>query len=200
MTTIKSTFTKNADGWTIAGDVQTFEWLPEGGAKGGYIHWVDAAAGADSYWQAPEKFTGDLSGFAGGKLSFDWYSSGDNYQTGDVILTGADGTVLVADAPDPGTSWTPAAIKLSAANWHVGTIDGDVATKQELAGVLSNVTSLQIRAEHVSGGEDGGLDNVSLKSKGAAQDQAFGEDRHAAAHASFVEAHHPLDASHIALA
>lgn len=200
MTTIKSTFNRSADGWTILGDVQTFEWVATGGAKGGYIYWVDAASGADSYWQAPEKFTGDLSEFKNGKLSFDWFASVNNYQTGDVIMTGANGTVLVADAENPGTDWTHASIKMSAANWHVGTIDGEVATNKQLMSVLSNVTSLQIRAEEAFGNEDGGLDNVSLSSKKAVPDGAFGVDQHPIMHGPHAETHLHIDTSHLALA
>lgn len=201
MAKITSTFSRNTDGWTMSGDVASFEWQPDGGAKGGAIFWSDAASGSDSYWVAPTKFTGDLSAYWRGRFSFDWFSTADNYDTGDVILTGANGTVLVADATNPGTDWTHAEIKLNAASWHVGAIDGPIATNRQLKDVLADVADLRIRAEHVYGGESGGLDAVKLTSSDKlAMATAFGADRHADMYGAPFGAPPHLDTSLLALA
>lgn len=201
MTTINSRFNRDANNWTISGDVQTFDILRADG-HGQYLHWVDAPEGVDAYWRAPAKYTGDLSAFRQGVLSFDWYSTGNDYKTGDVIMTGADGTVLVADAPDPGADWTHATVKLSTGTWHIGTIDGEFATGQQLAAVLSHVTDLRIRAERVDGAEEGGLDNVALRSKSQSGPiaDAFGADHHIASYNASIDAHYPVDVVHLALA
>lgn len=189
MAKISSGFLRGTENWTIAGDVNRFEWRASGGKPGGYLYWEDAAAGADSYWQAPLKFLGDLRAFAGGKITYQWYSSGNDYATGDVLISGGNGTTIVADARDPGTGWTRAAIALNVnGGWHIGAIDGRLATNAEIRDVLRDVSQIQIRAEHVFGNESGGLDSFAITSRPAPA-SAFGDDTPALDHGLLRDAH-----------
>ena len=48
MSEVVSTFNTDTDGWTMQGDVASFNWQATGGDPGGNLQWVDAATGADS--------------------------------------------------------------------------------------------------------------------------------------------------------
>ncbi len=48
------------------------------------------------------------------------------------------------------------------AGWKIGELNGTVPTESEFQSVLSNLTSLQIRGEYISGADTGDLDNVIL--------------------------------------
>lgn len=200
MATIKSTFNRNTDGWTIAGDAQIFEWLPDGGDKDGHLHWVDAASGDGAFWRAPTKFLGDLSGFFRGKLSFSWYASGNDLPGSDVLVTGANGHTLIGDVGAPELDWTRESIRFAGGQWRLDSPDGAFATTREIKAVLADVTQILIRAEHVYGGESGGLDKVVLASKAEVPEGAFGVDQHPVVRGGYAEAHPQLDASHLALA
>jgi alkaline phosphatase D len=164
---IASSFKRGTEDWTISGDVNAFEWRETGGAPGGHLFWQDAAVGNVAFWQAPVKFLGNLRAFAGGRLGFDWYSSGGSYfPDSDIIITGGNGVTLVADIADPGTGWSRAIIKLNAGgDWHIGSLGGPQATNAQILGVLRDVAQIQIRAEFINGNETGGLDDVVLLSK-----------------------------------
>lgn len=204
MSKIVSNFTKGPQGWTVTGDVFSFGWQSSGGSPGGYLGWIDAAAGSNVYFQASNRFHGDLSAYAGGQLSFEWRTTGGQPQLRlpDVLITGANGVTLYADVTDPGRGWTLATLDLNPnVALRVGAPDGPQATSADIAGVLQDVTGLQIRAEQVYGPEAGGLDSVKLVSAPSQADpSAFGEDRHVATHAGFAESHPQLDTSHLALA
>ena len=170
---IKSTFDTDLDGWTMIGDVASFNWISSGGNPGGFAQWVDAATGADSYYIAPSKFLGAQSAYYGGTLSYDIEDTGADFSgVGDIELTGA-GLTLVYVAGQAGTNWTHYSATLTAASgWYVGAHDTSVsgdpaATEAQMQQVLAHLTSIEIRAEFVNGAETGGLDNVALTSSGA---------------------------------
>lgn len=167
MVKIASHFRTDTQDWTISGDVNAFQWQQRGGDPAGHLFWQDAATGAVAYWQAPVKYLGNLRPYLGGKLSFDWYTSGGSrFEDADLIVTGGNGTTLVADLADPGTDWTHVSIRLNARwDWHIGSLDGPLATTGQIKGVLRDVAQIQIRAEHINGDETGGLDNVVLLSR-----------------------------------
>ena len=107
---------------------------------------------------------------------------------------------MVGDVANPGTAWTQASISLGVdGGWHIGTIDGALATKKQIAAVLENATQLQIRAEHVSGSETGGLDNVTLSSRPSPDHPSaavFDDDRGPGHHANvFSLPHHAFEAA-----
>ena len=206
MSKIVSNFTNGSQGWSMSGDVFSFGWVASGGSPGGYLGWVDAASGKNAYWQASDRYHGDLSGYADGQLSFEWRTTGAQPQLRlpDVLITGANGVTLYADVTDPGADWTKASILLSPSiQWHTGAPDGPLATTADFAAVLADVTQLQIRAEQVYGPEAGGLDSVKLASPSAVPSvaaSAFGEDRHVPLHADAGSAHPALGEHHVLLA
>ncbi|WP_375287713.1 laminin B domain-containing protein [Sphingomonas sp.] len=167
MAKIASYFKRGTQNWTISGDVNAFEWRPAGGNPTGHLSWQDAAAGNVAYWQAPVKYLGNLRAFINGTLSFDWFSSGGSrFDDADLVLNGGNGVTLVADVTDPGSDWSHVSVRLGMrGHWHIGTMEGPLATGKQIAAVLRDVAQFQIRAEHINGNETGGLDNVVLLSK-----------------------------------
>lgn len=206
MSKIVSKFNNGSQGWSMSGDVFSFGWLSSGGSPGGYLAWIDAASGTNAYWQASDRYHGDLSAYAGGQLSFEWRTTGAQPQLRlpDVLITGANGVTLYADVTDPSADWSKASILLSPSiQWHTGAPDGPLATTADFAAVLADVTQLQIRAEQVFGPEAGGLDSVKLVSPTAAAPvaaSAFGEDRHTHLHADAGSTHPAPGEHHVLLA
>jgi alkaline phosphatase D len=167
MTTgISETFNKGADGWSLNGDVESSGWDSKGGDPGGYLSWVDAATGADSYYQAATKFLGNKLSFYGGTLSYDILDTGNGYTAYDVKIVGDGFTLEYTNPKDAGfpnpNVWSAASVKLVAADF-VDTATGAAPSVAEMKHVMGDITQLDIRAEYVVGPESGGLDNVLLK-------------------------------------
>jgi hypothetical protein len=168
-----STFDFDHENWRIMGDVAgdtIADFIPNGGNPGGYVQAIDQVVGGTMYWQAPEKFLGDVSCAYGQALNFDLVQSRltSQFDWEDVILKGA-GLTLVFDTPyNPDTSWTSYSVPLlETAGWVKdstinGVISGDPPTMAEMQAVLASLTELRIRAEYVSGADTDGLDNVVL--------------------------------------
>jgi Laminin B (Domain IV) len=168
--TITETFNKSADGWTVIGDVQSSGWEAKGGDAKGYLGWVDAATGQDSYYQAGPKFLGDKIHFYGGTLSYDILDTGNGYTAYDVQIEG-DGKTLQYTNPNDGSFptpnvWSAASVLLVAGNF-IDTATGLAPTVKEMKDVMKDMTQLDIRAEYVNGAESGGLDNVIMTSPAA---------------------------------
>ncbi len=161
MPEILSTFDTGLEGWSIEGDVADFEWQPTGGNPGGHLYWVDAATGADSYYVASSDFLGNKSGFYGGSLSYDIEDTGSDYAGVPDIELVSNGLTLDYTAGQAGTTWTHYSAPLTETGW---TIDGTgaAATALQMQQVLGNLTTILIRAEFVTGPENGGLDNVAM--------------------------------------
>jgi hypothetical protein len=163
MSSVTSTFDTDDDGWTMLGDVASSGWQATGGDPGGYYQWVDAATGADSYFNAPSKFLGDMSAYYGGSLTYSLQDTGDNYNgVPDIKLIGDGMELDFYDAGTPGItpSWGNFSATLTASGWE--TTGGSAATTQEMDEVLGDLTQLEIRGEYVDGGETGGIDNVVM--------------------------------------
>ena len=162
---ILETFDSGIAGWSFIADVADFSWKPTGGNDGGYLESVDYSTGAVWYYVASDRFLGDRGAFFGGELSFDLKQStlSSQFDDVDIAMTGA-GLTLVFDTPDnPGLDWTSYSVTLSdAAAWHVGALNGALATNAQIRAVLGDLQSLHIRGEFVVGGDTGGLDNVAL--------------------------------------
>ena len=165
-------FDADAEGWTVV-RTPTFvpvaesftTWQATGGNPDGYLRHVDPNDSQISLWSAPASYLGDKSGAYGGTLSFDLAqnltSSNTNYD--DVILIGNGGVRLSYDVTYPPlTTWTNYQVALVEGNWHVGLVNGPIATATELYDVLSSLTALYIRAEYRSGADTDSLDNVVL--------------------------------------
>lgn len=137
-----------------------------GGAAGGYISASDPSV-YSFYFDAPAAFTGNLSAYAGGTLSFDTYYTPQTNpwrDDGDVLLVSGSQVLVWRAAANPGSDWTHVSVAFDAAqDWRVGSINGSHATAAQLNEVLANLTALRIRGEYVSGVvETTGLDNVTL--------------------------------------
>lgn len=180
---ISSTFDTNDDGWKVidvftdsqgnaayvdVGQQVEYDYKTTGGNPGGYIEAIDPSSGTFLF-VAPVKFTGDLSAYQGGTLSFDTFytpnDSNDWRGDPDVILSDGTTTLLWIGPENPvGTSWNSVSTTLApGAGWTVGGLNGPAATAADFAAVLDSVTILRIRGEYYNGvTETTGLDNVVL--------------------------------------
>ncbi len=166
---IVSTFDKDADGWTVAGDAQAGRTKPtfhkDGGNPGGRVSAQDDGVGGVWYWEAPKKFLGDRSSSHGKALSFDLIQSATDSQfnDADVTLEGEKTTLVFKLPQHPDTKWTSYKVPLAAGKgWKVKTNDKE-ATEEELKAVLKSLKRLWIRGEYRDGADTGQLDNVSLE-------------------------------------
>ncbi|WP_174301375.1 laminin B domain-containing protein [Caulobacter sp. S45] len=168
MSSIRSTFTSNAGGWTISGDVASQKWVSSGGDPGGYYSWVDAATGDIDYYNAPKSFLADKSAYLGGTISYDILDTGNGLTAYDVQLVGDGHTLQYTSTKDSNfptpNKWSAAKVYLDAGKF-IDTATGTAPSVTELKATLSNLTGLEIRAEYVNGAESGGLDSVVLATK-----------------------------------
>ena len=180
---ISSTFDTDDDGWRVIDvftDVQgnaayvddgqqvEYDYKTTGGNPGGYIEAIDPSSGTFLF-VAPTKFTGNLSAYQGGTLSFDTFytpnDSNDWRGDPDVILSNGTTTLLWIAPENPvGTSWNAVSTSLKpGAGWTIGGLNGPAPTAADFASVLGSVTLLRIRGEYYNGvTETTGLDNVVL--------------------------------------
>ena len=166
---IVSTFDTDDEGWLVVGDATSAipDWHSQGGNPGGYISADDTAAGGVWYWEAPSKFKGNQLASFGKNLKFQLTQSNldSQFDYFDVIIEGGGKTLVVDLSPNPLTTWTQYSVKLdNSVAWKIETFDGSLATNQDIQEALSDVTSLKIRGEFVSGPDTGQLDNVILES------------------------------------
>jgi hypothetical protein len=166
---IESTFDADLDGWTKAAgsDVaSTTEWVSTGGNPGGFLRQNEAADGLVDRIAAPSKFLGNLSGYAGGTLSFDVRTntiSNSSNANNDVLLGGPSGT-LRFNLPDPVVNvWTTRSITLAHTGGWILVSSGVAPTASEFAGILANVDTLTLLADFRSGPETPSFDNIRLQ-------------------------------------
>jgi hypothetical protein len=93
--------------------------------------------------------------------------SGPTFEDLDVILRGNSGGVLRLFYETPmnplDTEWTSYNIPLTAtAGWRLVEAGSTPPTEAQMRAALSNVTSLRIRGEFITGSDNGDLDNVVL--------------------------------------
>lgn len=173
---ISSTFDTDTEGWIVTGDATSANpnYVATGGNPGGYVSADDTATGGVWVWSAPSKFLGDQSDSYGKTLSFDLKQSSLNSQfdDSDIIITGADITISLDLSSNPGIDWTHYTVVLDETlPWKFGFITSStLATTLQIQTVLSNISSLKIRGEYVSGSDTGGLDNVILETNRLAVD------------------------------
>jgi hypothetical protein len=159
---VSTTFDTDLDGWKINGD-NSAVWQATGGNPGGCLDVNDNVSGDMNWAIAPRKFHGDWGGFAlTDSICFDIYevnTSGGAWVTVEHIwIEGPLGRAWAVDpglpSPPPSATWLTAKFAIDPAHWNVvsGTWEG----------LLSNVTSVRIFAEWVSGGETTWLDNIRL--------------------------------------
>lgn len=168
-----SSFDTGAEGWqvvdfsccnTYVAPVDVFAPVWQ---AGGYIEFTDPSSGS-FYFSAPTGFLGDLGAYAGGSLRFTqqvaapdgfgaWRDDPDV-----VIVSGGRALVWRGDA-NPGSSWTPQQVTLSASGWHFDSLGGATLSETAFASALGSVSALYIRGEYVNGVvEKTGLDAVQI--------------------------------------
>jgi hypothetical protein len=161
-TVLESTFDKGDEGWWIYFDGKNFTYHASGGNPGGFISVEDQGLGETWFFVSPDTWAGDWSSFLGGTISFDQkLISGDTnkyYSAVDVIID-TEGTGHYASwssgiDPKLGT-WTHYEVRISESNFE---ITGDRTWGQ----ILSNVTNLVIRGEHIVGPDTEGIDNIRV--------------------------------------
>ena len=162
---IESRFATTLDGWSVVGGgVESFD--SGSGNPPGSVRAEEGGSGLYGY-EAPATWLGDRSAYLSGTLSFDLKQDGaGTLDDEDVILQG-DGLSLYVDAgANPGTDWTSYTVTLDlGGGWKVGSLGGRVATREEIAQVLSDLSRLYIRGEFVDGSTNdaSNLDNVVLR-------------------------------------
>lgn len=165
---VTSTFDTDAEGWSAQGDIEgPLTWSAAGGNPGGNVFIDDLTTGGVTYFVAPALFLGNFAGAFGSQLTFDLmqrYPGGPNqFDAEDVILSGGGLTVVYDTANNPANNgWTSYSVPLSAAGWRLNTLSGIAPTEEQFLAVLSNLSSLRIRAEYQTGADVGHLDNVAL--------------------------------------
>lgn len=165
-----STFDSNTENWSVMGDVAgPVTWNATGGNPNGYISVEDSVVGGVMYFVAPSAFLGNQSGAYGTSLTFDliqnYPGSPDQFpdSNGDVLLQSSGLTLAYGIGSNPGNgTWTSYSVSLTAGAWHVGDLNGDLATDVQIQTALSGLTGLFIRAEYQDGPDTDGLDNVVL--------------------------------------
>jgi Tol biopolymer transport system component len=159
---MESTFDTGDEGWWIYGDGTNLTHHTSGGNPGGFISVDDQALDETWWFVSPETWAGDWTSYEGGVISFDLkLISGDPsnyYSSFDVIIDTEDIGHYAAWSsginPQPGI-WTHFEVQLSESNFE---ITGDKTWDE----IMSNVTWLLIRGEHISGPDTEGVDNIRV--------------------------------------
>ena len=158
---IQSDFEAGTDGWTSNGQT-TVSRPASGGNPGGYLRFQDG--GPDGYSAvAPTKFLGDLTGFIGENIAFDYRVIQNTEPYGSF-----SGLVTISSASDfaqldlipnipPSSNWTTYSALLIASDW--GKSDADWLA------LLSDVTRITIGMEPGNFPDASGLDNVRIGSQ-----------------------------------
>jgi len=139
---ILSNFDENDENWSIDGGSLTHSL--QNGNPNGYIKLKDTEGTLMSL-SAPDIFHGDLSGFIGGKLSFDAkmiYRNGLVVSTfGTVEISNGYSKVIldIADTLPATDRWTTYSVSLEATEWDV--------SDEKMQMILSNITSITISVE-----------------------------------------------------
>jgi hypothetical protein len=196
--TISSSFKKGLEGWTV-GDVASPTstasdpnnpplFNASGGDKGGYISTADTENIVA--FLAPAQYTGNLSGYYGGSLSFEAQDTdgADLGNTSVVVIYGDGISMTYGDAP-AGTTWTKYDIPLTQKGWTLYPGDQQVGTtpvsKAQFKAILADVTNIAFVADWRSGSDDSGLDSVVLSAKSKPSAALAATDRFVAAAAGF---------------
>jgi hypothetical protein len=175
---VVSTFDSDSEGWKVVDFATSGPYTNPldilanpapyfyiGGNPNGNILWLDQTPNI-FYFDAPNKFLGDMFSANGTNLTFDLLSDYDTWTIDPlVILVGNNGTTLVYPeiiAPTPNT-WTHYAVPLTAANWRVGNNSGSPPTQAIFDSVLGSIEALRIIGEtNELISETTHLDNVNM--------------------------------------
>ncbi len=157
-----STFDANLEGWS--GTAPGLAWTGADGNPPGALSFSDATSDG-SFAIAPPVFLGDWTDLEGdGQLSYEYKinSVGEDisaFRPYEVRISGPGGEAAwIGLTPSGTTGWVQNVAPIVENSWTV--------TAGTWSSLISNVTSLQVRVEHVSNagpvGDSGAMDNVSL--------------------------------------
>jgi hypothetical protein len=178
---ISSNFNTNSDGWQAyanADPTTTVAYSAAGGTGGtGAIILQEPANGANDYFVAAAKFTGNLSAYYSGTLSFDfklnpaWDSSSEAAM---VILTGVYNSSALSIGYLPSSGQYPNASGFTTFTFNLDTttawaltngsdfVTGTLATPAQIQSIMGTVTSLRILGDWTNSQDRDLLDNVTL--------------------------------------
>lgn len=172
---ITSTFDGDADGWTFT-SVSTsipVNHQSSGGNPNGYVSatYSSNASATVQNWIAPAKFRGShLVRSLGMKLKFDLQQSmagtGAGYDV--LIRNGSNFIYLSGISPKPAVApaWTSYEFTLDETGGWYYSAGATIATRSQIKGILTNVTSIEIRGTYgTNASYTSGLDNVVLEQR-----------------------------------
>ena len=161
---LESTFDNDAEGWGIRGDGTDFTYHASGGNPypGGFIAAKDQGTGETWYFIAPDTWAGDWTSSIGGILSYDLkliFGDTNNYYSDVDVIIETENTGNYAQwssgiDPRLGT-WTHYEVRISESNF-------EIVGNRTWNEILSNVTNLLIRGEHILGSDTEGIDNIRV--------------------------------------
>lgn len=160
-----SGFDAGLDGWRTLNGATDASFVAAGGDPGGFITATEGQIPGRAWvWDAPSGFGGDWSSAVGGTLNYSLKvdtTLGSTEDVADVKLIGT-GLTVVADAGlGPGLDWTRYSVLLAPGVWHLDSLDGALASAEQLGAVLADVVDLRIRGEYSPIATDSGsLDSV----------------------------------------
>jgi hypothetical protein len=160
---LESTFDNDNEGWGIRGEGSDITYHASGGNPytGGFISAEDR--GSESwFFLAPDTWAGDWTSYIGGIISFDLkLISGDTnayWSDVDIIIETEDigNYATWSSGIDPGLgTWTHYEVRISESNF-------EIVGNRTWNEILSNVTNLLIRGEHILGSDTEGIDNIQV--------------------------------------
>ena len=107
---------------------------------------------------------GNRMAWLGGELSFDiLYRTRDEATYYSAGIHGGGLSLWAPEPPPALDTWIHRSYPLEAGVWHVGNIDGPLATAAEVAQVLADFQGVFINTEWKTGPDDTSLDNVVLR-------------------------------------
>ncbi len=177
---ITSTFNSNTEGWTTPMDADaTIGYNSTGGNPNGHVFGSPfvfvGGAGTfyfNFYFVAPSSYLGDRSAYYNGTLRYDIQqsTSGTPNQYAEVTISNSSGVVLyyfptVSNQPSAPPLWSTFVVTLnnSLGYWKTtNSPSGPMATEAQIQGVLSDVSSLQLRGLYRDANTTNRLDNVAM--------------------------------------
>lgn len=163
---VSSDFDTDSESWTAIGDFAVpATWTNTLGNPIGSIYVVDQAVGGTWAFAAPAKFQGDQSDAYGGTLSYDLRITASDslpWAWPMLSITGGGVTLNWNGAWPDVNVWNHYEILMSEAGGWIKASDSTTPSTGEFKSVLSDLSSLRIRGEFMTGNDTGYLDNVVL--------------------------------------
>lgn len=163
---VSSFFDTDSESWTAIGDFAVpSTWTNTLGNPSGSIYVIDQAVGGTWSFVAPAKFLGNQSGTYGGTFSYDLrITASDSSPWGwpMVSITGSGVTLNWNGAWPAVNVWNHYDVTMNPAGGWIKASDSTTPSAVEFASVLSNLSSLLIRGEFMTGADTGYLDNTVL--------------------------------------